>query len=394
MCLGRYGSREPAPPASSAALPGRLKVMQEAKVVAMLDRPKVLDLLLLADVEDVRLLRVCSRGVKVMQISIAVEGQEGLTWSHWKRFVSQVENLGYAGLFRSDHFPGDKAALELVVSLAYLADHTQRLHFGSLVAPLSFRDPVMLARQAAALDDLSGGRLVLGLGAGWEEQEHQMWGYQLGDVATRMARFKEGLDVITQLLRSDGPATYEGQFFQLHEARLLPRPQRPGGPAILIGGNGIRRTLPLVARYADIWNVFHFTPDLFRERSEVLDNLLHQAGRQPSQVKRTMMALVFCGRNETELKRRADFAYRNWVPNLAYQPFDSLLEALDNMFSPFLKSVGAIFNPIVGTPDNVVQHIRAYAEAGVEELILQWFDIDDVEGLQMYAEQLLPRLEA
>jgi alkanesulfonate monooxygenase SsuD/methylene tetrahydromethanopterin reductase-like flavin-dependent oxidoreductase (luciferase family) len=96
-----------------------------------------------------------------MQISVTIEGQEGLTWAHWKRFVTEVENLGYAGLFRSDHFPDDKAALELIVSLAYLADHTQRLHFGSLVTPLSFRDPVMLARQAAAIDDLSGVRTSL-----------------------------------------------------------------------------------------------------------------------------------------------------------------------------------------------------------------------------------------
>ena len=329
-----------------------------------------------------------------MQISITIEAQEGLTWSSWKRIVSEVENLGYAGLFRSDHFPGDKAALELVVSLAYLADHTQRLHFGSLVAPLSFRDPAMLARQAASLDDLSGGRLVLGLGAGWVEQEHQVWGYHLGDPNTRSARFKEGLEVISLLLHSDEPVTYEGQFYQLHEARLLPRPRRPGGPAILIGGNGVRRTLPLVARYADVWNVFHLTPNIFRERSEILDNLLRKEGRQPSEVKRTMMAQVFCGHNETELKRRADFAYRNWVPELTDQPFDSLLEALDNMISPLLKSVGATFSPLVGTPDEVVQQIRAYEEAGVEELILQWFDLDDIEGLQMYAEFILPRLEA
>ena len=327
-----------------------------------------------------------------MQISVTVEGQEGHTWSHWKRFVAEVEKLGYAGLFRSDHFPDDKAALELIVSLAYLADHSQRLHFGSLVTPLSFRDPVMLARQAAAIDDLSGGRLVLGLGAGWVEAEHEVWGYQLGDVPTRIARFKEGLELISQLFRSDEPVTFEGQFFQLQGARLLPRPGRTGGPSILIGGNGVRRTLPLVAQYADVWNVFHLTPDIFRERSEILDDLLRQAGRQPSEVKRTMMVMLFCGRDEIELKQRASFAYRNWVPELADQPFETLLETLSNMLTPLLNSVGATFNPIVGTPDEVLQQIDAYAAAGVEELIIQWFDVDDVEGLQMYAEHILPYL--
>lgn len=327
-----------------------------------------------------------------MQISITIEGQEGLTWSHWKRFVTEIENLGYAGLFRSDHFPGDKASLDLIVSLAYLADHTQRLHFGSLVAPLSFRDPVILAHQAAAIDDLSGGWLVLGLGAGWQEQEHQIWGYELGDVSTRIGRFKEGLDLITQLFRSDEPLTYDGQFFQLQKARLLPRPQRPGGPSILIGGNGVWRTLPLVAHYADIWNVFHLTPRLFRERSEILDTLLHQAGRQPGDVKRSMMVMLFCGRNEAELKQRANFAYQNWVPGLADEPFAKLLETLSQMFTPFFNSVGATFAPIVGTPDSVLQQIDAYASAGVEELIIQWFDMDDFEGLQLYAEHILPHV--
>jgi crotonobetainyl-CoA:carnitine CoA-transferase CaiB-like acyl-CoA transferase len=112
---------------------------------------------------------------------------------------------------------------------------------------------------------------------------------------------------------------------------------------------------------------------------------LREAGRHPSEVKRTMMTLVFCGRNEAELKQRASFFYRNWIPELTDQPFDSLLEWLDNMLGPLLKSIGATFCPIVGTPDGVVQQIDAYAKAGVEELILQWWDVDDIEGLQMCA---------
>ena len=107
-------------------------------------------------------------------LSIMIEGQHGLTWPRWKRLVTEVERLGFAGLFRSDHFtnaqPPDKDSLELVTSLTYLADHTERIHFGPLVAPFSFRNPVMLARQAAALDDLSGGRMILGVGAGWQER--------------------------------------------------------------------------------------------------------------------------------------------------------------------------------------------------------------------------------
>src|SRR2546425_8737296 len=157
----------------------------------------------------------------MIALSLQIEAQNGLTWPNWKRLVAEVEELGFAGLFRSDHFtnaqPPDKASLEMVVSLTYLADHTQRIHFGPLVAPLSFRHPTLLARQAAALDDLSGGRMILGVGAGWQEREHQLFGHDLGDVPTRMARLEEGLEVITRLLRIDEPTTYIGRFFQLRE---------------------------------------------------------------------------------------------------------------------------------------------------------------------------------
>src|SRR6266566_1763465 len=103
----------------------------------------------------------------MVAISIQIEGQNGLTWPHWKALASEIETLGFAGLFRSDHFtnarPPDKDSLEMIVSLAYLADHTQRIHFGPLVAPISFRHPTLLARQAAALDDLSGGRRIVNI---------------------------------------------------------------------------------------------------------------------------------------------------------------------------------------------------------------------------------------
>lgn len=329
----------------------------------------------------------------MIQISVTIEGQEDLTWPRWKRLVSAVERLGFAGLFRSDHFPGDRAALELVVSLTYLADHTERIHFSPLVAPMSFRDPAMLARQAAAIDDLSGGRMILGLGAGWEENEHNTWGYDLGDVATRAARWEEGLELITRLLRSDQPVTFEGRFFQLRGARLLPRPQRPGGPPILIGGNGPRRTLPLVARYADIWNALHLPIDVFRERSALLDNLLQREGRRPTDVKRTMMLMVWCGGDEEELKQRASWVYR-WAPQLAELPWDAQLEQMDDMFTPTLQRFGGGFAPIVGTPKQAVEQIQAYATAGLEELIMQWFDVEDLEGLEFFAEHVLPRLEA
>jgi F420-dependent oxidoreductase-like protein len=319
----------------------------------------------------------------MVALSIMIEGQDGLTWARWKKLVDEVETLGFAGLYRSDHFtnarPPDKASLEMIVSLTYLADHSQRITFGPLVAPFSFRNPMLLVRQAAALDDLSGGRMYLGLGAGWQEREHTLFGFDLGDIPTRMARMEEGLEVVTRLLKNDGPVTFEGRFYQLRGATLLPRPQRPGGPRIQIGGSGVKRTLPLVARYADAWNGNYLSPTEFRERSNILDSLLQAAGRKPSDVRRTAMLGLYFGSDTRDVDRVLN--WRRDVPDLADKPLDAVIEA-----------VHAQRRALVGTREHIVRQIEAYAAAGVEEFMLQWFDMDDIKGLRNFAESVLHRM--
>jgi F420-dependent oxidoreductase-like protein len=315
-----------------------------------------------------------------MKLAVSIGGMFGLTWPRWKRLVSEIEQMGFAGLFRSDHFtlpgPPDLDSLELMVSLTYLASQSQRLHFGSLVAPLSFRDPIFLARQAMAVDDLSGGRMILGVGAGWIEREHMMYGYKLGDVSTRLDRLEEGLEVITRLIRSDEPVTFDGRFYQLREAHLLPRPQR--ATPILVGGNGPKRTLPLVARYADIWNCQVASPEEFKERSALLDDLLYAEGRQPNDVKRTMFLSLICWRDQNDLERRMNLLRVN-VPQFANMSTQELLE--------FMRTSMA---GILGTPENVNQQLSKYASAGVEEMIVSWLGLDDIEGLEIIAEHVLP----
>ncbi len=319
----------------------------------------------------------------MVAISIMIEGQNGLTWPHWKRLVTEVEDLGFAGLFRSDHFtnaqPPDKDSLEMIVSLTYLADHTSRIHFGPLVAPISFRNPTLLARQAAAIDDLSNGRMILGLGAGWQEREHALFGHALGDIPTRMKRMEEGVEVITRLLGSNEPTTFEGEFFQLREATLLPRPQQHAGPRILIGGNGVKRTFPMVVRYASIWNGTFLSPADFRARSATLDTLLQEAGRKPTEVRRTMMHTLTFGRDEQELDQR--LSWRHNDPALATTSVNEAVEKLRTSNSG-----------IVGTPAHIIDQIQEYGEAGVEELMLQWFDLDDIEGLRAFATSVLPHV--
>ena len=170
----------------------------------------------------------------MLEVALMIEGQDGLTWPRWRRLAQAAEDFGFAGLFRSDHFTNPDGpyldALELWTSLTWLASNTRRVEFGPLVSPVSFRDPRITAWAASAVDDLSGGRLRLGLGAGWQDREHHAFGYELLAVGPRFERFEQALELITRLLRSSQPVTYHGRYYRLDDAQLLPRPARPGGP--------------------------------------------------------------------------------------------------------------------------------------------------------------------
>ena len=296
------------------------------------------------------------------EIAIMIEGQDGLNWPRWQRIARAVEDLGFAGLYRSDHFtnasPPDKDSLEMWVSLTWLASNTRRIEFGPLVSPVSFRDPVFTARTALQVDDLSGGRLRLGLGAGWNEREHHNFGYDLLDTDERFARFQEGLEVITRLMDSDQPVDFAGQYYRLNEAILLPRPQRPGGPPVVIGGNGPRRTLPMVVRYADEWNAVYLPPERLRGLNRHLDALLDEAGRKPEEVRRTMMTGLVFGKDERQFRER-----------LGTRDADALRKR----------------GMVVGTPGAVADQLARLGEAGAARVMLQWLDQDDLDGLEALA---------
>lgn len=307
----------------------------------------------------------------MIEVAIMVEGQEGVGWDRWRRITRAVEDLGYAGLYRSDHFPNRRTgthqdALELWSSLTWLADNTERIEFGPLVSPVSFRHPIITAWQASAVDNLAGGRLRLGLGAGWHEEEHEAFGFDLLDTDSRFARFEEGLEVITRLLRSEEPVSFDGEFYRLRDALILPRSPRPGGVPVVIGGNGALRTLPLAARYADEWNAVYLTADEFAKLDARLDELLDEAGRAPDAVRRTLMTRVVFGRTRADVERKLNGTTRDWVPA----------------------------GVLVGTEGEIVERLGGLAEAGVQRVMAQWLEVDDIDALEAMAESVLPQLTA
>ncbi len=303
-----------------------------------------------------------------MQLAIMIEGQNGLTWPKLERIAAAVEQLGYAALYRSDHItnscPPDQPSLDCWTSLAWLASHTTRIQFGPLVSPVSMHHPVNLARMARDIDDLSGGRLQLGLGTGWLEREHTNYSFDLLPLKQRFERFEEALIIITSLFRNAAPLSFEGNYYRLQDAVLLPRPQRPGGPHLVIGGRGLHRTPRLVADFANEWNIYRVSPHTLAALLANLDQILQERGRSIQEIRRTMMVNIILGQDQADLQdKMAGKSLQEW------------------------RDKG-----LVGTADQVVDQISEYAALGIQRLILQQFDLENLSMLEQVAARIMPQV--
>ncbi|HEX9869084.1 MAG TPA: TIGR03560 family F420-dependent LLM class oxidoreductase, partial [Candidatus Tectomicrobia bacterium] len=294
-----------------------------------------------------------------------------------------VEALGFESLWRSDHFmslvDSDRESLETWVALTHTAAETRRLRFGPLVCPITFRHPALLARMAASVDALSGGRLVLGVGAGWNAQEHRAFGLSFPALNERMDRLEEGLEVIRALL-GDEPAQFAGRYYQLAGPNPRPKPvQRPRLP-ILIGTTGMRRMLRIVARYADEWDVPGIiTPAAYRVRNERLAAYCREIGRDPAEIRRCVSTAFLIARNDTELRRRIA-AMQRLMPHLASLNASAVLETLQKE------------EWLIGTPQQLIAALQALAAEGVQRVMLQHNDQADFEALELIAHEVMPAL--
>lgn len=317
-----------------------------------------------------------------MQLGVMVAIQEDVTWDGWLRVVDFVERVGFESIWTSDHLwtviPGlVKQSLAMWPALTAAALRTTQARFGQLVSPTTYRHPVELAQNAVALDHLSGGRYILGVGAGWQEREHEAFGFVLPSPGERLARLREALQVIRQLWTGE-PVTYAGRFFQLDGAVLRPKPLRPEGVPILIGGGGEQKTLRIVAEFADEWNPGFTDPDGFVRKNRLLADYCREVGRDPRTIKRTLMLTYLIGRNELELREKARrmAAWRGLDPRAA-DP-DRILEESRRRWM------------LVGTPREIAAQIRDWAELGVERIMLHMFDLDDLDGLELLANEVVP----
>ena len=227
------------------------------------------------------------------------------TWAEVASLAQHAEQTGWDGIWYADHFmpnAEDTTAPwpEAWTTLAALAASVPRVRIGTLVSGNTYRHPAVLAKMAATLDHISGGRAVLGLGAGWQENEHQQYGIPFYTLAERLARLDEACQVI-KALYNEPAANFDGRFYQLHQATLEPKPVQQPLP-LLIGGGGEKVTLKITARYADEWNVWG-TVDTLRHKMEILDRHCDNVGRNPADIQRSAVALLFLSDDESFLER-------------------------------------------------------------------------------------------
>lgn len=316
-----------------------------------------------------------------MKLGVMIEGQEGLNWDRWRNIVESADRLGFESVWRSDHLfsvmgKHERETLALTPSLTAVPMWSDRLVFGQLVSPISFREPVHLAYEAATLDQLSNGRYMFGIGAGWNESEHRAFGFRLPPVKERMDRLEESLKLIT-LLWSGERVSFEGEYYQLDMAQTALTPTN-GKASILIGGGGEQRTLRLVAEYADEWNVTPVPPDVFEHKANVLEQHCKDVGRDPSEIDKSIMLSHVIGRDEQELHERAR---RNMA--ITGRDGQDVNEVLDGMRERGL---------LIGTPDEIVASIKMREAQGISRIMLQTLDMDDLDVLELIANDIMPQV--
>ncbi len=302
-----------------------------------------------------------------------IEGQEGVTWDDWVALAETCVGNGVEALFRSDHYVSgsdeDRPALDAWSTIAGLAARTSRLEFGTLVSPVTFRHPSVLARQAATADEISGGRITLGMGAGWMKREHEAYGFEFGTTGGRVARLAEQVEIVHGLLRDDR-VDFDGRHYTLVDAPGLNRPDLP----ILIGGSALPGTLGPSVRFADEYNVLVGTLDEARLRVQRIDDACRDAGRDPATLRRSLMAPIVVGEDDAAVRASA----RRIGERFNREPVAVLVR------------YGA--NGPVGTVDQVVERLRAYGELGIERVMLQHLVHADLETVALIGRELVPRV--
>jgi F420-dependent oxidoreductase-like protein len=308
-----------------------------------------------------------------MRVCLMVEGQEDVTWEQWLALAGACERHGLEGMFRSDHYESvmgmrERGSLDAWATLAALAARTDRIRLGTLVSPATFRHPSVLAKTVATVDHISGGRVELGLGAGWHEGEHRAYGFEFPATGVRMARLAEQLEIVTRSFSEDA-FSFAGGHYQVQDLRALPKPVQRPRPTLLVGGAAGPRSLALAARFADEYNTVGVPLDELPERRGRLLDAWREAGRDPEEARLSLMTTCVVGRDRAEVAERV-----------------GRVLAVIGSDERVAEVVEARPNWVLGTVDQVVERLRSLEAAGVGRVMLQHLDHADTEMVAVLGE--------
>jgi alkanesulfonate monooxygenase SsuD/methylene tetrahydromethanopterin reductase-like flavin-dependent oxidoreductase (luciferase family) len=314
-----------------------------------------------------------------MEICLMVEGQEDVTWEDWLALAAACEEHGMGSMFRSDHYLSvddrrERGSLDAWGTITALGAVTQKLRLGTMVSPATFRHPAVLAKAAVTADHVSGGRVEVGIGAGWWEREHELYGFELPPVGPRMDALEEQMEVVRGHW-GEGPFSFDGKYFSAHELDALPKPvQRP--LPLILGGRGGPRSLRLAARYADEYNTVMATTEEVTDIRRRLDEACEAESRDPASLPLSMMTGWLVGADRAELVDRAS-RLSQWKGQ--GDDGEAFIDALPE-------------STIVGTVEEAIEQLRELEAAGCTRIMGQHLLHRDLDAVALMGREIAPRV--
>jgi F420-dependent oxidoreductase-like protein len=306
-----------------------------------------------------------------------IEGQEGVSWQQWVGLAQACERHGIPALFRSDHYMNldgghpERAALDAWGTLNALAAVTSTVRLGTLVSPATFRHPSLLAKLVATADQISGGRVELGLGAGWHEREHAAYGFPFPPTGTRLELLEEQLQIVLGSW-ADGSFEFDGRHYRLDDLDAQPKPVQRPHPPLLMGGLAGPRSAALAARFADEYNTPFPTVEQIRARKATIDEACARAGSDP--IPFSVMTCVIVGADQAELRERA-----RRVGALRGEDGEAYVSSRPPGW-------------IVGTTEQALEQLAVLRDVGVSRVMCQHLAHDDLDAVALLGAELAPRL--
>jgi F420-dependent oxidoreductase-like protein len=316
-----------------------------------------------------------------MEVTLMIEGQEDVTWDDWVAIARACEASGVGTLFRSDHYysvddRAERGSLDALATLAGLAAITEKLRLGTMVSPATFRHPSVFAKSIVTIDQISGGRVEPGLGAGWWDREHEAYGFDLPELGPRMDAFEEQLEVITKQWE-DGAFSFDGEHFKIVNLDARPKPVQRPRPPFIIGGSGGPRSLRIAARWADEYNTAFAEPEQLAEMRAKLDAACEKQGREPATLPLSVMTGWIVGRTRQEVVDQAS-RLSEW-------------KGQGDDGEKFLAGLRPA--AITGTVEEAVERLRVLHEAGCHRVMAQHLLNRDTEAIELIGREVAPLIE-